>query len=108
MTCPKCRNTLFEDENLSHDGYMGSPYAHSGRGSYGLGRHHYYFACDCGWIERHDISASKRREAQNNGRRASYTWNGVVLPRSAKDMSECTVLKCSSRQTKAERLVLDQ
>lgn len=106
MTCPECKRTLFEDEDLTHDGYMGSPYAHNGRGSYGLARHHYYYVCHCGWSERPDISARKARVARRNSRVASYTWNGVKLPPSATDMSQCTVLNCRSRQSKAEELAL--
>lgn len=103
-TCPNCGTTLFEDTDLAHDGYMGSPYAHNGRGSLGLARHHYYFVCECGWSERPEISRRKRLASLRRERRASYTWNGVRLPGSAKDISECVVLPCSSRQSKAERL----
>lgn len=103
--CPSCGNTLFEDQDLAHDGYTGSPYAHNGRGSYGLARHHYYWVCDCGWTERPELSRNKALKRQRENRIASYNWNGIVLPKNAKSHAECIVLKCSSKQTKIERWI---
>lgn len=102
-TCPNCGRHL-DEENLTHDGYMGSPHAHNGAGSYGLGRHHHYFVCDCGWIERPETTKAKRRAALKQSRRASYAWNGIQLPKSAASMDDCKVLSCDSRMSKVEKL----
>lgn len=106
-TCPKCGSHLDEEENLSHDGYNGSPYAHGGRGSYGLGRHHYYFVCECGWSERPDKDREKAQRARERNRRhgrGSATYNGLVLPKNSKTEDDYVVLECSSRQPLAERI----
>ncbi len=98
INCPECGTTLFEDENLRHDGYMGSAYAHNGRGSYGTARHHFYFICPCGWSERPSKKCRKRKTTTN------FNFNGVKLPLGIANMSECVVLSCRSRQTQVEKL----
>jgi hypothetical protein len=106
-TCPRCGSHLDEEENLVHDGYNGSPYAHGGRGSYGLGRHHYYFKCECGWSERPDKDREKRqrgRERNHRHGRGSQTYNGLVLPKNSKDASDYVLLGCGSRRSLAERV----
>ena len=106
-TCPKCGTHLDEEENLSHDGYNGSPHAHGGRGSYGLGRHHYYFVCECGWSERPDKDrekASRQRERNRSHGRGAQTMNGLCLPKNALNGDDYEVLSCSSRQTLVERI----
>lgn len=102
-TCPKCGTSLDEEENLVHDGYRGSPYAHGGRGSYGLGRHHYYFFCWCGWSERPDKDREKRERNRSHGR-GSQTMDGLCLPKNSKSEDDYEVLNCSSRQSLAERI----
>jgi len=45
--CNRCGCELDPETDCHHDGYKGSQYAHNGRGSYGLGSHHYVFRAYC-------------------------------------------------------------
>jgi hypothetical protein len=48
-TCKACGCELDPETDTYHDGYEGSPYAHGGNGSYGMGSHHFVFSsyCEC-------------------------------------------------------------
>ena len=46
-TCNACGCELDPESDARHDGYNGSPHAHGGRGSYGLGSHHFIFSELC-------------------------------------------------------------
>jgi len=100
-TCPKC-SAYLDNENLRHDGYLGSPYAHAGAGSYGLARHHYYFVCDCGWVEPHQ----KQERRNHNGGRGTQKYDGLVLPKNATSLLDCVRLSCHSRHTKLEKRIV--
>jgi hypothetical protein len=101
--CPRCGVHL-DEENLVHDGYMGSSHAHGGRGSYGLGRHHYYQKCECGWSERPDKDAEKRRRNRRQNGSGSQTMNGLILPKNAASENDCRTLSCNSRLTLTEKI----
>lgn len=45
--CNACGCELDPETDTHHDGYEGSPYAHGGRGSYGMGSHHFMFNSYC-------------------------------------------------------------
>lgn len=46
-SCQACGCELDIENDCHHDGYNGSPYAHGGRGSYGIGSHHFVFSTYC-------------------------------------------------------------
>jgi hypothetical protein len=46
-TCAACGVELDPETDCRHDGYEGSPHAHGGRGSYGMGSHHFVFVPYC-------------------------------------------------------------
>lgn len=46
-TCNACSCELDPETDCHHDGYRGSPHAHNGRGSYGMGSHHFVFGELC-------------------------------------------------------------
>jgi hypothetical protein len=46
-TCAACGRELDVETDCHHDGYEGSPHAHGGRGSYGMGSHHFVFSDYC-------------------------------------------------------------
>ena len=46
-TCNACGCELDPETDCHHDGYRGSPHAHGGRGSYGMGSHHFVFGELC-------------------------------------------------------------
>jgi len=107
-TCPNCK-TLLDEENLIHDGYRGSSSAHNGAGSYGVGRHHYYHVCECGWSSRPDLDAEKAQRArpQRTAGAGGQKYDGYKYGAKANPADPHTVFTCPSRLTKKEKKVID-
>lgn len=50
--CAACGGELDIETDCRHDGYGGSSHAHGGRGSYGMGSHHFLFADYCDFCQK--------------------------------------------------------